>query len=1108
MADKKRRASMRVFHSRSETPTSIVTSIPSNTSSPVESRSPRMYTPHIQTASADTQVAKGRPRVLQREKRSSNIGSLRSLRSSDEDEKDALHSNSTPSSLYGDGGYSNQGHFGDTVKKSTELQAGGTSVFRKKSQYLVLTESHLVRFKNQNKASEVFPSIPSLAKNSFSRSTMSSISSYTELQSAAIHDVTQGVPLEDIVAVCKLEDGRPYFTIEVFFLNERTRKSGSMQLSMSDPRDADAWVATIRSSATATRLQYDRTTHPSTVEYLAQVLERSQDYDPAHFRIFKVAQRVPVRPAARAVQDDLIRTSSTVCFFVIGLNRVHFVPLPRTGDRSSSTSLVDLDVPSSFGVLSLSGVEVQSADDAFNLYFHAPLRQSYVAQLASNDSSQIALWLRYQCEFLRPEWCLQPFRFVVPDGLEDQMDPPTFLPEDNNCFDRTLIAFCAAADADVARIYYSVDYTCEDAPCFRLLPPATGPLYSPIELLVVLKALRYNEAFTSISFAHNNLRPLHDVYDRSDDDEDGSCTRSGGYVHLTGHAELSVLQHEIRALALKNRRLRRLDFSHTMPKPSSTRRGRSGCGIPEALVPLCKKSLTNVDWITLTGIALSDTDIEFLVDAASVRACHLRALEVGDCGLSIHDVDVLLSTLGIHDNTMEAIDISGVQGRFSSDLFQRAIGAFSRIRKLNLTRIQKAAGPEPLIAPEILLGWRLESLQLNGTTLNEQMIDAISAYLACPKSDTLRELSVNQCNLTGRDLAVLLSAMTRDSGVPRNMHVNANENRLGVDCGYLSRCVARNHAPAVLSMRTIDFQKETNFRELMYALTDNTTLKRLDISCASLPYDASTEACEALRDMFAKNSTLEEVDISGEVAHLDVARFGIGLNMALTGLNRNTALKVLRIEHQNLGLQGANTLAGVIEVNQSLLEIHCEHNGINLQSFTVLVNALSKNQTILYMPSQDADRIKSLAKVREEFGALERLTEPQSPKVGTIKKVINVRKSHGRYSSATSTNSVGSFTENDMTATLSALEEQWQVQVRRLHQYLARNHQVRMGAAWPDGNVEEDDGRPATAESLGQLLARVRLDRTPLADLVNSPLDMTEEPCPVRNSAVFTFPDD
>lgn len=108
--------------------------------------------------------------------------------------------------------------------------------------------------------------------------------------------------------------------------------------------------------------------------------------------------------------------------------------------------------------------------------------------------------------------------------------------------------------------------------------------------------------------------------------------------------------------------------------------------------------------------------------------------------------------------------------------------------------------------------------------------------------------------------------------------------------------MSKGYSPSHLTMRMVEYQKEDHFRELLLAIKQNNTLRYLDISKASLPYDANHDTCEALQQMFMENETLEELDISGEHAHLEVAKFGIGLNHALTGLKTNCALKVLRIE--------------------------------------------------------------------------------------------------------------------------------------------------------------------------------------------------------------------
>ncbi|KAL2432556.1 hypothetical protein ABEF95_012664 [Exophiala dermatitidis] len=1105
MADKRRRKSLSIFRQKVEAMPPI--QIPT---SPSEKRSSDSHLPS--PISSEQPSPKARPKTLQKSSRGSVFGSLRSLHSLEEDEKAALtRSDSKASSLHEDGDMNIRGLLGDQVLQYGEVQAAGTNVFRKRTQFMVLTESHLIRFRSQTKAAEMFPTIPTGVGKGHNART-SSVSSYSELQMTAYSDITSGIPLDQVIAVYIIDDGRPFVGVEVAYLDERTRRASTMQLQLSDFREAHLWTHAIRTAAAEARTLLSQQIPDPVLEHLARVVERERDYDPDHFHVFKAVQRSVNRSVGRASSEDLTRLGSAVCYLVIGLHKVHLIPLYRQSTRSSSASLSEAEAITSFAIVTLSSIRVHADEDAFQLLFKPPTGKPYAAQLASYAAGEIALWLRFASEYLRPEWLREPFVFDVPEELEDRMNPPTFPKEDHDCFDRTLIAYCAGYEVNTSRICYSVDYQCEDAPCFILLPSSTGTPYSALELLAVFRALRYNESFTSISFARIDLSPLRHLYDTFGVDFDSLFTRSGNPTNIPGHQDLPVLSQEIRALALKSRRLRRLDFSYTLPQRALAENEQPlDCGILEALVPLCKKSLTNVDWIVLTGLRLAESDLNYLVDAASERKCHLRALEIGESGLSVHDIDVLLSALAVQESTVEVIDISGAQGRFSPELFQRVIGAFSRIRRLNLTRVQKTAGPEPLVAPDALFAWRLESLHLSQTTLNEQTVDSIATYLASPKSDILREIHVNQCGLTGRDLATFFQSMARNNGQPRVMHVSANENRLKSGNGVLFKTLAQGYGPTSLSMRMMDFDKESHFRELIKALTLNTSLRSLDISGASLPYDASVETCEALKDMFATNQTLEELDISGEHAHLDATRFGIGLNIALRGLENNKTLRLLRIEYQGLGMQGANTLAEVLEKNDTLLEIHCDHNDINLQSFTTLVDALEKNFSLLYMPNMDHDRAKSLEKVQREFETMDQIpTSGNSPKPGhhsknggaTIKKTLtsaltgkvhrhnhsnnnnnsNINNSHGhglghglglaltsshhnhhhhhhrhsyghKHRHSSSTTSTASFTEQEMSAAIRTLDDKWNVQVARMEKYLFRNYCLSQGVPWQDEDL-------------------------------------------------------
>ena len=150
-----------------------------------------------------------------------------------------------------------------------------------------------------------------------------------------------------------------------------------------------------------------------------------------------------------------------------------------------------------------------------------------------------------------------------------------------------------------------------------------------------MRSLRYNESFNSISFRNVDLTILHAQVDTLGDDHVPYTTKSGEPLNMPQQRDSWLLIHEIQALALKSKKLRRLDFTNCITRiPIDYDDSRDvGCGICEALFPLCARQLTNVDWITLNGIPLADADIDYLYAAAINKLCHFRALELGSCAL-------------------------------------------------------------------------------------------------------------------------------------------------------------------------------------------------------------------------------------------------------------------------------------------------------------------------------------------------------------------------------------------------------------------------------------------------------------------------------------------
>ncbi|MCJ1337031.1 hypothetical protein MMC09_002310 [Bachmanniomyces sp. S44760] len=1082
-----------------------------------------------QSGLAQPSSPKTRPRTLVKSSRPPSIfGSLRSLNSVHDEDEDLVRTNSRSSLAEESPTLFDTSNM--VVLHHGEVQTAG-GVFRRKNQYLVLTNTHLLRFKSQARASEVFPSIPaSLGRSSSIRhSRMSSSGSLHEMHNSA--DSQPGIPLSQIVGVYRLDDGRPYFSVEIAQLDEEVNYATTMILQLNDPRESDLWLSSIRAATTKARLTDPQPFARQSVECAARALEHDFDYDPKHFKIFKVVKRAG-KNGGRSSSDDLAKLTSCICFLVIGIHKIHLVPLPRSTKQGSSTSLAEM-IGVAHGLTTLTSLTVQSSDDAFQLTFRVPLEPTRALHLASSCVNDIAMWIRQAAEYLRPEWVESPYTWNVPRSLDDELLPVTSEGEDHFCFDRTLAAYCSGYEVNASNICYTVNYHCEDAPRFVLLPPANTKrtTYTLLELLAILRSLRYNESFHSIEFCNMSLDTLHNTYDPHEGETQPLTTRFGDPVHVEQPYRCCLLRQEVQALALKSKRLRRLDFSYSLlrkPKESDSYRD-AGSGVCEAIFPLCAQQYTNVDWINLTGLILSDVDLDYLYAAAIDKSCHFRAVELGQCALTDQRMRTILQAMVHQEDTLESLDLSGNPARLDPDVLRRHMDRFGFIRSLNLSNIQLLTKPEPLVAAETLFAWRLECLNLGRTTLNGETVRALTRYFASTQSNTLREIFLHQCHLTGEDAAALLHTLGSKRQAPRQLHLYMSENRLEQGHELLVDAFRQSLTPSHVTMQMLEYKEEKNFRSLLQALAGNKSTKYLDISKISLPFDASNETCQTLRRMFEQNDTLEELDISGEQAHLEAVTLGSGVNDALIGLCQNKSLRVLRVEHQCLGLQGASALASVLESNDTLLEVYCDNNEINLQAFTVLVKCLEHNKTLQYLPAMDNDRIWSRKRVDREVAdivqtqtshnsSLPHTPSSSLPPRTTVKRTLGAAISSSRTFSSRSIDRVSGhshvppggssprsstyggpveFTEKDVRAAVANLSVLWDRQVLKLQMYLKRNYCLANGLDFtPDlewesmtqeqrgiyGVGEENSTRPNSAGSLSGMLRQATLDRTPTAE--------------------------
>ncbi|TVY22036.1 hypothetical protein LARI1_G000074 [Lachnellula arida] len=1054
-----------------------------------------------------------RPRTLQKSRPVSIFGSLgrRSMNNVDEGATEDLATSApeSPVDVLWEGNVleqnvspNNNNNNNNTVRHHGEVQTT-IGLFRKKKEYLVLTDTHLIRYKSQSRAAEIFPKIPPVfgRANTTRHPSTASAGSLHEGQSGHSRTSAESenrIPLEQIVSAYRVEDGRPFFTAEVVYLDEKYAGTGSIQLMLHDPEEADLWLSSIRGAAQKARLLQKVPYSQRVIQYLVNIVSSLNDYDVNHFQVFRVVRRQTTTKSTRVSSDDLHKLGSSVYYMVIGLHSLHMIPVPDFSD-SSGRLLIPKARKQAYGIVTLYSMTINSKgeDDRFELAFRMPLQEVIKLELAAFANPDIVLALYRAWQHLKPLWADNTFLYNGPEAHlsngEDFMDY-----EGDDWFERTLVAYCIAYGCNASNIIYAIDLEGEDAPQFKLYPPASAAAYSVYELLAIMRALRYNEEFRSISFRDVNLHNLHGVHDIKTDHMchktwDG---RDISQFHINPYPR-SLLYREVQALALKSKTLRRMDFGNTLPqrRPKDTydlETGDSdkdpGCEVIGAILALCKEQLTKVSWIVLSGIELGETDLEEMLPALNIRRSAVRAIECSRCGLSDRGIVQLLSHMEKQNATIECVNISDNSGRIDLERFSASMTRFSRIRRLDISRITRTSGDKPLIVAEVLLSWKLEELTMNGVPVNDETLDAIASYLKSPMSDGLRILQMDQCNLNGSQVAVLMRAMTRVPGEARELQLHVSANRFERGVGDIAAAIKDNCTPATFVARMIEFEKEDHFRELLGALRTNKTIRNLDISKASLPYDANPETCDALRLVFAENTTLQDLDISGEQAHLEVTRFGIGLNHALTGLKENTTLKVLRIEYQNLGLEGANTLASVLETNTGLVNIHCEHNDINLQGFTTLVNALAKNYTVLELPSMQDDQSASMKRLsvslRETRNTSHALTREKQ-----------VKHSVGRTLTKLGVSSKTKLPRPDMTpqdleSVVRVLGERWVTEIQRMVMFLNRNNRIVSGEDSIDGqdSLSEYQLRPTTALSDGGILEQVLNNTTPRADLPN-PVD-------------------
>lgn len=257
-------------------------------------------------------------------------------------------------------------------------------------------------------------------------------------------------------------------------------------------------------------------------------------------------------------------------------------------------------------------------------------------ELASRYYRQIVITFMKADRFLKPCWptTLQTMEVFRVTGLAD---PQLLIAGDNyGGLRRTLDAFLVAYHC--SPVEWEINWKTALAPEFRLLPPKAGNTYTNLQLLAVMRSLRFNGYFNSISFNGVDLTGLWDKSDllgktsvpymnRSCESPSTSltmlsqCSTNDATGIALNEVELgpvkfgSLLHQELHGLAFCSETVRQIDFTNCFPE-NSVRREMSATGKwPAFLFPilnLLELGLTKCNRLLLSGNYLRSADVEAL----------------------------------------------------------------------------------------------------------------------------------------------------------------------------------------------------------------------------------------------------------------------------------------------------------------------------------------------------------------------------------------------------------------------------------------------------------------------------------------------------------------
>ncbi|KAK4249959.1 hypothetical protein C7999DRAFT_39082 [Corynascus novoguineensis] len=816
-------------------------------------------------------------------------------------------------------------------------------LLKTKSPYLVVTSDYVVKTKSRADAAALLPALSTEGtKHGLKGSTPEPLLT---------------IPMDAIVSVFAAETTRPSFGIEVWWRNPLAGCAFCRsEFFFTNPTQRNEQMHHIARAMRAS--QQDEDDHVRHSRDVKTLLEKVHEAEEPRFHhrkpdIIPVVPRGVTRKEYVPKLEDASKKlqESSAFYLVVGTFFCHLVEIQK-GKAGNPTCR-----HKSFGLVTLECFKGEWIlhEERFNITFRDPFKPPVTLELASRYYRQVIRVLGTADRFLKPAWpqLWQTMEVFRVSGLKE---PQYLVPkEDFGSFKRTLDAYLAAYHCQ--DVNWEINWKTRFAPEFRLLPGKRGP-YSPLQLLAVLRALRYNDYFTSLSFRDIDLAALYGLQDNNTLSKANVAYLSRTCIAL-GPDEIEllrvspVLHQEFHALAFCSETIRQIDLANCT-KSLPTRMAQHKAQVPsiQFLTPilrLLRSGISKCNRLILSGNALPQFDVDDL--AETMKCGTIQALDVSYCGLDDASLrEMIVEPLSDYPGLLQSLSVSGNPGRLPAHILPGLFRYLTEIRELNLSgSIQAESYIEGSLLPFAALEGmeNLEELNVSGYKLDRATFQDLERFLQHRSwrldqghPTRFHKLILNHCGVTGSQAARLFRAI----GENRGMYLSLNGSPIEDGIEELAAAIAAQQGPAGLSIEMIEFREETNFLALLRVLTTARHLSLLSLAgtapSPSAPGPCSDELVATLHDLLALNASIQCLDLSGFSGKLDDGQLPRGAGRALAGLAANTTLTHLRIRNQNLH-EDAGVLGRALAANATLRAVDCRGNGLNLTSLRFLVDSIA-----------------------------------------------------------------------------------------------------------------------------------------------------------------------